>query len=754
MTRAHTLGFPRIGAKRELKFALESYWRGETTQAELIATGKSLRDRHWQAQRTAGVNLLPVGDFAWYDQVLGTSLLVDAVPARHRHGDTDLDTLFRVARGRAPTGPAAAAAEMTKWFNTNYHYLVPEFSRDQRFKLGWSQLFDEVEEAKALGLPVKAVLLGPVSYLWLGKEKESGFSRLELLDRLLIVYQEILAKLAAQGVEWVQIDEPALALDLPDEWRLAYLNAYERLSGPCKLLLTTYFGSVAHQRDIITSLKVDGLHLDLVAAPEQLETLVPHLPAQWVLSAGVINGRNVWRANLAKLAPTLKALKEKLGERLWVASSCSLLHSPVDLTLEHELDPQTRSWFAFALQKCYELGLLSDYLDGGDLDKITAYSQPIVDRESDSRVHKKAVQSRLASLTNSDFDRQSAYPVRAQAQRNDLKLPLLPTTTIGSFPQTSEIRVLRQEWRAGRIDDSAYEAGIQAQIKDAIERQEAIGLDVLVHGEAERNDMVEYFGELLDGFAITRFGWVQSYGSRCVKPPVITTDIDRPTPMTLEWTKFAQSLTDKPVKGMLTGPVTILCWSFPREDVSREQSALQIGLAIRDEVADLEAAGIKIIQIDEPAIREGLPLRKQDHQAYLDWAVRAFRLSASPVVDSTQIHTHMCYSDFNLIIEAVAALDADVITIETSRSQMQLLEAFERFNYPNEIGPGVYDIHSPNVPSQGWIEDLIRKAAKQIPADRLWVNPDCGLKTRGWEETEAALKVMVNATKALRTELA
>ncbi|WP_429152580.1 5-methyltetrahydropteroyltriglutamate--homocysteine S-methyltransferase [Aeromonas veronii] len=754
MTRAHTLGFPRIGAKRELKFALESYWRGETTQAELVAVGKTLRERHWQAQHGAGVNLLPVGDFAWYDQVLGTSLLVDAVPARHRHGETDLDTLFRVARGRAPTGPAAAAAEMTKWFNTNYHYLVPEFSRDQRFKLGWSQLFDEVEEAKALGLPVKAVLLGPVSYLWLGKEKESGFSRLELLDRLLIVYQEILAKLAAQGVEWVQIDEPALTLDLPDEWRLAYLNAYERLAGPCKLLLTTYFGSVAHQRDIITSLKVDGLHLDLVAAPEQLETLVPHLPAQWVISAGVINGRNVWRANLAKLAPTLKALKAKLGERLWVASSCSLLHSPVDLTLEQELDPQTRSWFAFALQKCFELGLLREYLDGGELDKITAYSQPIVDRESDSRVHKKAVQSRLASLTNSDFDRHSPYPVRAELQRSDLKLPLLPTTTIGSFPQTSQIRVLRQDWRAGRIDDSAYEAGIKAEIRDAIVRQEAIGLDVLVHGEAERNDMVEYFGELLDGFAITRFGWVQSYGSRCVKPPVITRDIDRPTPMTLEWTRFAQSLTDKPVKGMLTGPVTILCWSFPREDVSREQSALQIGLAIRDEVADLEAAGIKIIQIDEPAIREGLPLRKQDHQTYLDWAVRAFRLSASPVADRTQIHTHMCYSDFNLIIEAVAALDADVITIETSRSQMQLLEAFERFNYPNEIGPGVYDIHSPNVPSQSWIEGLLRKASKQIPAERLWVNPDCGLKTRGWEETEAALKVMVDATRALRAELA
>lgn len=754
MTQAHTLGFPRIGAKRELKFALEAYWRGEIPQSELLAVGKGLRERHWQAQRQAGVTLLPVGDFAWYDQVLGTSLLVDAVPARHRDGETTLDTLFRVARGRAPTGQPAAAAEMTKWFNTNYHYLVPEFHQDQRFRLGWSQLFDEVEEAKALGLPVKAVLLGPVSYLWLGKEKESGFSRLELLDRLLVVYQEILGRLSSLGVEWVQVDEPALTLDLPEEWRLAYLKAYERLAGPCKLLLTTYFGSVAHQRDLITSLKVDGLHLDLVAAPEQAESLIPKLPAHWVVSAGVINGRNVWRANLLAVGERLKGLKARLGERLWVGSSCSLLHSPVDLTLEHELAPQVKSWFAFALQKSYELGLLADYLDGGEPSRVAAYSQPIIDRASDGKVHKSAVQSRLAALTEQAFHRASAYPVRAQHQREILRLPLLPTTTIGSFPQTSEIRALRQEWRAGRVDDSTYQAGIRAQIKDAILRQEAIGLDVLVHGEAERNDMVEYFGELLDGFAITRFGWVQSYGSRCVKPPVITGDIDRPTPMTLEWINYAQSLTDKPVKGMLTGPVTILCWSFPREDVSREQSALQIALAIRDEVADLEAAGVKIIQIDEPAIREGLPLRAGDHQAYLDWAVRSFRLSASPVADSTQIHTHMCYSDFNLIIEAVAALDADVITIETSRSQMQLLEAFERFNYPNEIGPGVYDIHSPNVPSQHWIEALLRKAARKIPAERLWVNPDCGLKTRGWEETQAALKVMVAATRALRQELA
>ncbi|QFI54518.1 5-methyltetrahydropteroyltriglutamate--homocysteine S-methyltransferase [Aeromonas simiae] len=754
MTQAHTLGFPRIGAKRELKFALEAYWRGEIPQAELLAVGKNLRQRHWQAQREAGVTLLPVGDFAWYDQVLGTSLLVDAIPERHRDGDTTLDTLFRVARGRAPTGQPAAAAEMTKWFNTNYHYLVPEFHREQRFRLGWSQLFDEVEEAKALGLPIKAVLLGPVTYLWLGKEKESGFSRLELLDRLLIVYQEILAKLAAQGVEWVQIDEPALTLDLPDEWRLAYLRAYERLAGPCKLLLTPYFGSVAHQRELITSLKVDGLHLDLVAAPEQLDSLLPKLPAHWVVSAGVINGRNVWRANLLAQAERLAPLKARLGERLWIATSCSLLHSPVDLSLEQELPPRVKSWFAFALQKCYELGLLAEHLNGGAVDRVAAYSQPIIERASDGQVHKPAVQARLAALSEPDFHRLSAYPQRAQQQRQSLRLPLLPTTTIGSFPQTREIRALRQDWRAGRVDEATYEAGIRAQIEEAIARQEAIGLDVLVHGEAERNDMVEYFGEQLGGFAITRFGWVQSYGSRCVKPPVITGDIDRPAPMTLAWINYAQSLTDKPVKGMLTGPVTILCWSFPREDVSREQSALQIALAIRDEVADLEAAGVKIIQIDEPAIREGLPLRAGDHQAYLDWAVRAFRLSASPVADRTQIHTHMCYSDFNLIIEAVAALDADVITIETSRSQMQLLGAFERFNYPNEIGPGVYDIHSPNVPSQRWIEGLLRRAAEQIPVERLWVNPDCGLKTRGWEETEAALHVMVAATKALRQELA
>ena len=646
---------------------------------------------------------------------------------------------------------------MSKWFNTNYHYLVPEFTQNQTFTIAWEQLFEEVAEAQALGHNVKPVLLGPVSYLWLGKVKGEPFDRLELLPELLKVYGQVLARLASQGCDWVQIDEPALVLDLPEPWQQAYRSAYHALAGHCRLLLTSYFGSVDHHWPLLQQLPVQGVHLDCVAGPLPSAEQLASLPDEWVISLGVINGRNIWRADLQDLQTKLAPLARRFGDRLWLGSSCSLLHCPIDLQEEQALDSEARSWLAFARQKCVELALLADALNQPDeesIQRLIAYSAPIRARANSPRVHNPAVQEAVAAITPAQAQRRNGYEVRAQQQRQALALPSWPTTTIGSFPQTSDIRLLRQEWRAGRIDDAAYEAGIQAQIKDAIERQEAIGLDVLVHGEAERNDMVEYFGELLDGFAITRFGWVQSYGSRCVKPPVITRDIDRPTPMTLEWTKFAQSLTDKPVKGMLTGPVTILCWSFPREDVSREQSALQIGLAIRDEVADLEAAGIKIIQIDEPAIREGLPLRKQDHQAYLDWAVRAFRLSASPVVDSTQIHTHMCYSDFNLIIEAVAALDADVITIETSRSQMQLLEAFERFNYPNEIGPGVYDIHSPNVPSQGWIEDLIRKAAQQIPADRLWVNPDCGLKTRGWEETTAALKVMVDATRALRAELA
>ncbi|HIE3629365.1 TPA: 5-methyltetrahydropteroyltriglutamate--homocysteine S-methyltransferase [Yersinia enterocolitica] len=751
----HTLGFPRVGLKRELKKAQESYWAGNSTQEELLNVGRELRARHWQQQQQAGVDLVPVGDFAWYDHVLTTSLLLGNVPERHQNADgsIDLDTLFRIGRGRAPTGTPAAAAEMTKWFNTNYHYMVPEFQQGQQFKLGWTQLLDEVDEALALGHKIKPVLLGPVTYLWLGKVKGEQFDRLSLLNDILPVYQQVLGELAKRGIEWVQIDEPALVLELPPEWLDAYQPAYQALQGQVKLLLTTYFDSIGHNLDIIRALPVQGLHVDVVAGQDDIAELNATLPQEWLLSLGVINGRNVWRADLSHWFERLQPLVN--SRPLWLGSSCSLLHSPIDLSEETRLDAEVKSWFAFALQKCAELALLTQALNApseAKLAELAAYSAPIRARRASSRVHNPQVEQRLAAITAQDIERQQPYEARATAQRKRFNLPAWPTTTIGSFPQTTEIRGLRLDFKQGRLDGKNYRTGISEHIKQAIAEQERLGLDVLVHGEAERNDMVEYFGEHLDGFVFTQNGWVQSYGSRCVKPPVIIGDISRPEAITVEWAKYAQSLTDKPVKGMLTGPVTILCWSFPREDVSRETIAKQIALALRDEVEDLEKAGIGIIQIDEPALREGQPLRRADWQAYLQWAVDAFKLNAAVAQNDTQIHTHMCYCEFNDIMDSIAALDADVITIETSRSDMELLESFEDFAYPNEIGPGVYDIHSPNVPSVEWIEALLRKAAQRIPAERLWVNPDCGLKTRGWPETRQALANMVLAAQRLREE--
>ncbi|EKN3362944.1 5-methyltetrahydropteroyltriglutamate--homocysteine S-methyltransferase [Yersinia ruckeri] len=751
----HTLGFPRVGLKRELKKAQESYWAGNITQEALLNVGRELRARHWQQQQQAGVDLVPVGDFAWYDHVLTTSLLLGNVPARHQNddGSIDLDTLFRIGRGRAPTGKPAAAAEMTKWFNTNYHYMVPEFQQGQAFKLSWTQLLDEVDEALALGHKIKPVLLGPITYLWLGKVKGEQFDRLSLLKDILPVYQQVLAELAKRGIEWVQIDEPALVLELPQAWLDAYQPAYQALQGQSKLLLTTYFDSIGHNLDIIRTLPVQGLHVDVVAGKDDIAELNQTLPKNWLLSLGVINGRNVWRADLSTWFERLQPLVA--SRPLWIGTSCSLLHSPIDLSEETRLDHEVKSWFAFALQKCAELSLLTKALNAPDavkLAELAAYSAPIRARRSSSRVHNPQVEQRLVAITPKDSERQHRYQQRAEAQRQRFNLPAWPTTTIGSFPQTTEIRGLRLDFKQGRLDGKNYRTGISEHIKQAIAEQERLGLDVLVHGEAERNDMVEYFGEHLDGFVFTQNGWVQSYGSRCVKPPVIIGDISRPEAITVEWAKYAQSLTDKPVKGMLTGPVTILCWSFPREDVSRETIAKQIALALRDEVEDLEKAGIGIIQIDEPALREGLPLRRTEWQEYLNWAVDAFKLNAAVAQDDTQIHTHMCYCEFNDIMDSIAALDADVITIETSRSDMELLESFKDFDYPNEIGPGVYDIHSPNVPSVEWIEALLRKAAQRIPAERLWVNPDCGLKTRGWPETRQSLANMVLAAQRLREE--
>ncbi|MEH0713364.1 5-methyltetrahydropteroyltriglutamate--homocysteine S-methyltransferase [Vibrio owensii] len=758
-TTTHILGYPRIGEKRELKFAQEKYWRGEIDQNELKQVGAALREKNWNTQTEAGLTFAAAGDFAWYDHVLTTTLLLGHVPKRHANGFPDLDTLFKVGRGQSQAScdcKGAAASDMTKWFNTNYHYIVPEFSKDDSFEVSWPQLFEEVNDAIKAGHKVKPVLLGPLSYLYLGKEVEEGFDRLTLLPRILTAYQAILSKLASLGVEWVQIDEPILSLELEDKWADAFKLAYQVIRSDVKVLLTTYFDSVSDTLNKIIELPVNGLHIDLSASPEQLDEVVVKLPEDWILSAGVVNGRNVWRTDLSKQLERLQPVKDKIGDRLWVASSCSLLHSPVDLDLEPSLSEEVKSWFAFAKQKVTEVALLGRALDG-DQNAILAcdtYSQPIKDRKTATHVNKPQVQARLNSITASLGERSAPYVERAVHQAEVLDLPLLPTTTIGSFPQTGEIRVQRSAYRTGKLSEAEYHQALKGHIADAVKRQEALDLDVLVHGEAERNDMVEYFAENLAGFQTTKFGWVQSYGSRCVKPAIVVADIEREKPITVEWSTYAQSLTSKQMKGMLTGPVTILCWTFPREDITRKEIADQLALALRDEVSDLQDAGINIIQIDEPAIREGLPLKKRDHKAYLQWAVDAFKVSAASAKPETQIHTHMCYSEFNEIIDSVAALDADVITIETSRSNMDLLKAFEEFNYPNEIGPGVYDIHSPNIPTQEWIEDLLKKAAEKVPVQRLWVNPDCGLKTRNWAETEAALANLVSAAKKLRTELA
>jgi len=763
MTEIHNLGFPRIGAQRELKHAVEAYWAGKSDAAALESTARDLRARHWAIQADAGVDLIPVGDFAWYDHILEWSTLLGAVPARFAQSaaqPVSLDTLFRMGRGRAPTGTPAAACEMTKWFDTNYHYIVPELTPQQTFRIARESLFDQVSEAQALGHTAKPVIPGPLTWLWLGKGDAFGggagdVAKLDLLSALVPVYQEVLARLAEQGVTWVQIDEPILVLDLPQAWRDAFKAVYVALAAAAapKLLLATYFGGLGDNLSTVGALPVAGLHIDLVRAPEQLDAVLNVLRDDQILSAGVISGRNIWRTDLNAVQKTLTPVRDRLGDRLWLAPSCSLLHVPVDLAYETDLDAELKSWLSYATQKLHELNGLRLAVDGvADQATQAALAQQadaIAARRTSTRIHNAAVARRMAAAAEVSRDR-APFDSRIASQQKGLNLPAYPTTTIGSFPQTAEIRKLRRDWKTGVLTDSAYEKAIRQEIEAVIRFQERIGLDVLVHGEPERNDMVEYFGELMAGFAFTQNGWVQSYGSRCVKPPIIFGDVARPAPMTVGWSSYAQSLTDKPVKGMLTGPVTILQWSFVRDDQPREETCRQLALALRDEVVDLEQAGIRVIQIDEPAFREGLPLRQTEWAAYLDWAVDCFRLSTAGVADDTQIHTHMCYSEFNDIIGSIAAMDADVITIETSRSNMELLEAFEGFSYPNDIGPGVYDIHSPNVPEVDWMVALMQKAAKRLPKERLWVNPDCGLKTRAWPETEAALISMVDAARALR----
>ncbi|WP_071331940.1 5-methyltetrahydropteroyltriglutamate--homocysteine S-methyltransferase [Burkholderia contaminans] len=760
MVTTHNLGFPRIGAKRELKFGLERYWKGESSRDELKALGAELRQRHWNDQR--GLDLAPIGDFAFYDQVLDMSFTLGNLPKRVQgfHGDV-LDNYFRVARGRSAQSADAhaaccggvAAGEMTKWFDTNYHYIVPEFHADTNFSLDPSRLLQQLSEAQAQGVAAKPVILGPVTYLWLGKAKDDS-DRLALLPKLLPVYGALLDTLTAQGVEWVQIDEPILVTELDAEWQQAFETAYAALeTRRIKVLLATYFGQLQGNLALASSLSVDGLHVDAINARDEVAALVRELPASRVLSVGAINGRNIWKTDLNATLDWLEPLAKQLGDRLWLAPSCSLLHVPVDLASEEKLDAEIRSWLAFALQKLDELKVLATALNEGRdkvADALAANAAAIHSRRHSPRVNNPAVKAAIARIDAQLGNRVSPYTQRAPKQSARLNLPSFPTTTIGSFPQTGEIRQARSQFKAGALDEAGYRAAMRAEIERSVREQESLELDVLVHGEAERNDMVEYFGEQLDGYAFSQFGWVQSYGSRCVKPPILFGDISRPKAMTVEWITYAQSLTNKPIKGMLTGPVTILNWSFVRDDQPRSVSCYQLALAIREEVLDLEKAGVRVIQIDEAALREGLPLRRAQWDAYLKWAVESFRITANGVQDDTQIHTHMCYSEFNDIIASIADMDADVITIETSRSDMELLDAFDDFKYPNEIGPGVYDIHSPNIPTQEHIVGLMKKAAERIPAERLWVNPDCGLKTRQWAEVIPALTNMVAAAKTLR----
>jgi len=753
MTLSANLGFPRIGSHRELKQALESYWSGGTGADVLLRTAQTLRARHWFTQQKAGIDHIPSNDFSLYDQMLDTIAMLGAVPPRFGHvgGEVPLDLYFAMARGRSD----APAMEMTKWFDTNYHYIVPELTAQTEFCLSSHKAVEEYKEAKFLGIATRPVLIGPVTFLKLAKMRD-GSDRWALLPRLLAVYRALLASLADAGAQWVQIDEPVLVTDLDDTARAALKAAYAGLADvPIQIMLASYFGAVDDNLAVLTGLPVQGVHIDLVRAPGQLEEICKAVPRGTVLSLGVVDGRNIWKTALTDAERLIERARELHGEALMIAPSCSLLHVPVDLGIETKLDAELKDWLAFAVQKLDEVAALAKAAKGErDSRYFLDNARALGTRATSPRIHDPAVKARLAAVTPQMAARAPAFPERIALQQSLLKLPLLPTTSIGSLPQTRDLREVRARFRKGEIDKASYDKILEEKTAEAMRWQDEIGIDVPVHGEFERNDMVEYFGEQLNGFAFTEKAWVQSYGSRCVKPPIIYGDVSRPRPMTLQWTEIAQRYTKKPVKGMLTGPVTILQWSFVRDDQPRRDTCRQIALAIRDEVMDLEKAGVKLIQIDEAALREGLPIRAKDWQAYLDWAVEAFRLSASGVAAATQIHTHMCYSEFNDIIDAVAAMDADVISIETSRSAMELLQAFANFSYPNDIGPGVYDIHSPRVPSQQEMEALLEKALTVLKPQQLWVNPDCGLKTRGWAEVKPALVSMVAAAKAVRGRLA
>ncbi len=753
MVRSAVLGYPRMGPDRELKKALETYWKDRDSRP-LLAEAARIRARHWESLKAEGIDFIPSGDFSLYDHVLDCAVMLGAVPARFPRGTSPLETYFLMARGGEAEGRSIQAMEMTKWFDTNYHYIVPELEDSQSFRLSSVKPIEHYSEARTIGVETRPVLLGPVTFFSLAKRAAYPLPR--LVEEALPVYEEILSRLSAMGAGWVQIDEPVLVMELDVQVRSALRRAYERLStaSSARIMLTTYFGELGQNLDLALSLPVSGLHVDLVRGPGQLDEIISRHPPRKVISLGLVDGRNVWRTDLEAAVTAAEKCVDAVGrDRTVIATSCSLLHCPEDLSLETGLDRELSGWLAFAKQKCAEVAVITRALNQGReavAEELLESRKAQLSRRESPRTVRPTVRARIDSLVPRMTRRASSYSSRAPLQRRLLSLPRFPTTTIGSFPQTAEVRRMRSDARRGRISAAAYEDFLKREVTSAIRFQEEIGLDVLVHGEFERTDMVEHFAQMLEGFAFTGNGWVQSYGSRCVKPPLIYGDVERKAPMTVAWSTFAQSLTEKPVKGMLTGPVTILEWSFVRDDQPREATCRQIALALRDEVRDLEAAGIRVIQVDEPALREGLPLRKTRWKEHLGWAVEAFRLATAGVRDDTQIHTHMCYSEFNEILPSIAEMDADVISIESARSKMELLGAFRDFRYPSQIGPGVYDIHSPRIPRAEEMEALLEKALAVIRPEQLWVNPDCGLKTREWQEVWPALTAMVEAARRLR----
>lgn len=749
---ATVLGSPRVGPNRELKRAIEGYWAGRLDKTQLESIAADLRARTWSGLAAAGLDSIPVNTFSYYDQMLDTTVMLGALPARYDAIGDELDRYFATARGTAEIAPL----EMTKWFDTNYHYIVPEIGPATQFALNPAKVVAELEEAQKLGIAARPVIIGPITYLALSKAVDGAAPPIERLDDLIAVYVTLLATLANHGAEWVQIDEPILATDALDNAADLARHTYAVLGDLTyrpAIFVATYFGELTDALPALAATPVEAIGVDLVAGSASAVAAVPELSDKTVV-AGVVDGRNVWRTDLQSALGTLASLLGSVG-RLAVSTSCSTLHVPYTLDAEPDIDAVLRSWLAFGVEKCAEVVALAKGLNHGReaiAGEVTASNAAVASRKTDSRLHDDDVRQRLATILASGHSRGPAAD-RRKSQDARLNLPVLPTTTIGSYPQTVEIRKARAAVVAGEIDHAEYTSRMKAEVESVIRLQERLGIDVLVHGEPERNDMVQYFAEQLEGFFATANGWVQSYGTRCVRPPILYGDVARPTPMTVEWATYAQSLTGKPVKGMLTGPVTILAWSFVRDDQPLADSANQVALAIRDETVDLEAAGIAIIQVDEPALRELLPLRRRDKDAYLQWAVSAFRLSTSGVSDSTQIHTHLCYSEFGEVIGAIADLDADVTSVEAARSRMEIVGDLTAAGFANAIGPGVYDIHSPRVPDTGEIVDGLRAALSAVGPDRLWVNPDCGLKTRKTDEVEAALRNMVDAAKQVRAHV-